>query len=222
MKKIIFLLLTIVSIYLIYFYFDKGSINYLSISDNVIIDNKINNYNNYVFNYLKKTKKLSEFSTYFNYNSLLIYQDIENNEVTQVNGRDYYFKKSLRESDVVIINVGMEELSNNYNKYDMKDNYKYFDKMYLNIEKMIKLIKKYAQEKVIFLGYYNPTDYYDSKTDEFFYDVNVKLNRLMTNNNIIYIDLYELIKGNNYKQKNSVYLNDLGYKKISSIIMFYL
>ena len=38
---------------------------------------------------------------------------------------------------------------------------------------------------------------------------------------IIYIDLYELVKGNKYKG-NSYLLNTSGYQKIASLIEFYI
>ena len=182
-----------------------------------------NNYNMYVYNYLKDRKTINEFNFYFNnYTVSLLYQDIKNNRTIKVNNKDYYFKKSLRESDIVIISIGMEELANNYNKYDMKDNYAYFNNMYRDIQNLIQEIRKYAKEKVIFLGYYNPTNYYDSHVDEFFYYINIKLNRLMVNNDVVYLDLYELIKGNNYKENNSMYLIDQAHQKISEMIEFYL
>ena len=220
MKKVLFLLTTIVSIYLIYCYFNKTSVSYLAISDNTM--SREPNYSNYLKdNY--KNKNFIEFNPYFiNYNASFLYQDIKNNKTIRINNKDYYFKRSLRESDLVVISVGMEEFSNNYNKYEMKDNYIFFNKMYNDIEILIKEIKKYAQDKIIFLGYYNPTNYYDSSIDEFFYDIDIKLNRLMLNNDIIYIDLYEIVKGNNYKEHNSPYLNSDAHKKIASIIAFYL
>ena len=221
MKKILFLLIIIVGIYLIYFYYNKTCINYLAISDNVMAKNP--NYSTYLKNNLIDKKKFNEFNPFFiNYNILLITKDIDVNRTIRVNNNDYYLKKSLRESDFVVISVGMEELSNNYNKYDMKENYNYFNKMYIDIDNLIKLIKKYAQDKILFLGYYNPTNYYDANVDRFFYDIDIKLNRLMMNNNITYIDLYELIKGNNFKEKSGVYLNNLAHKKIASILEFYI
>ena len=221
MKKISFLLITIVGIYLIYIYFNHTNINYLSISDNCFISD--NNYNNYIYNNLKNKKMINEFNSYFtNYSISLIYDDIRNNRTIRVNNYDYYFKKSLRESDFVVISVGMEELSNNYNKYDMKENYSYFSKMFLDIETLINEIRKYAQDRIVFLGFYNPTDYYDAKVDEFFFYMDTKLNRLMINNNIIYLDLYEPIKGGNYKVENSVFLNKDGNRKIANSILFYL
>ena len=215
------LLVTLVSIYFIYFYFNKTNIDYLAISDNIMAKNI--NYSDYLKNEVEKNKKIKEFNPYFiNDSIILLYQDIINNRTIRIDNKDYFIKRSLRESDFVVISVGMEELSNNYNKYDMKDNYNYFNKMYLDIEKLINEIKKYAQDEIIFLGYYNPTNYYDSKVDEFFYDMDIKLNRLMVNNNITYIDLYELVKGNSYKEKNSVYLNNLAHKRIANILEFYI
>lgn len=215
------LLITLVSIYFIYFYFNKTNIDYLAISDNIMAKNI--NYSDYLKDEVEKNKKIKEFNPYFiNDSIILLYQDIINNRTIRIDNKDYFIKRSLRESDFVIISVGMEELSNNYNKYDMKDNYNYFNKMYLDIEKLINEIKKYAQDKIIFLGYYNPTNYYDSKVDEFFYDMDIRLNRLMVNNNITYIDLYELVKGNSYKEKNSVYLNNLAHKRIANILEFYI
>ena len=115
----------------------------------------------------------------------------------------------------------MEELSNNFHKYDMDDNYAFFNKMYLDIEKLVLEVKKYAQDKIIFLGLYNPSNYYDGKVDEFFYYINNKLNRLMLNNSITYISLYELVKGNDYNN-DSVYLNNAGHFKISKLLNVYL
>ncbi len=138
-----------------------------------------------------------------------------------MNNKDYFIKKVLRESDILIVSVGSLDFFLNYNKYNMKENYIYFNKMYNEINDLIKEIKKYAQGIIIFLGYYNPTNYYDSKTDEFFYNTDVKLNKLMKDD-IIYIELYELVKGNKYKDNNSVYLNKYGYKKIANIIEYYI
>ena len=220
MKKIVFLLVTVIIIYLIYLYSSHTNINYLAISDNVMVNE--DNYSNYIYKHLEG-KRINSFNTYFtNYTVSLIHKDIKNNRTIRVNNYDYYIKKSLRESDVVVISVGMGELNNNYYKYDMNKNKDYFNKMHLDIEKMIIEIRKYAYGKVIFLGYYNPTNYYDANVDEFFFDMDIKLNRLMVNNSVIYLDLYELVKGNDYKVGDSVYLNNKAHEKIAKSILFYL
>ena len=222
MKKISFILAFILCIILIYNSINNNKINYVSISDKSIIMNNSDNYNDYLRNYLLEKNRLSTFNTYFiNDNALSLYKDLKNNRTIRINNNEYYFKKVLRESDFVVINVGMEEFSINYDKYDLKNNYQIFSSLFLNIEKLVKELKKYALGKVVFLGLYNPTNYYDSNVDSFFYDIDIKLNELMMKNNIIYINLYELVKSNKYKD-NSAFINSLGNEKIANCIKFYL
>ena len=199
LKRLTLLLITIFFIYLIYSLFNISKFNYVFISDSSF------NYNTYIKEYLHNKNKLSNFNDYFQSNSISkLYQDIRNNRTIRVNNEDYYIKKVLRESDVLVISVGMEELSNNYSKFDMDKNYRYFNDLYSDIQRLIKEIKKYVFGKIIFIGYYNPTNYYDSNVDRFFYDMNSKLNNLMVNNNNIYLDLYEIVKSNNHKSTNTI------------------
>ena len=220
MKKLTILLITFLVIYVIYVLFNVSrKINYVSISDSVMH----NSFDNVIYDYLYNKKQINTYNNYF-YNStiLKVYQDIKNNRTLKIDSEIYYLKKVLRESDVVVISVGMEELASNFDKYNYKSNYSFFNNMYYNIELLISEIKKYAYGKIIFLGYYNPTNYYDANVDRFFYDVNIKLERLMIDNNVIYLDLYELIKDNNYQEKNKAYLNKQANRKIAKMIEFYL
>ena len=206
------------AIYIIYSLVNVNRIKYVSVNDLVM-----NGYNDYIKNYLNNSNRLDTFNDYFNSSSILdLYQDIKNNRTIKVNNVDYYLKKALRESDVLVISVGMEELARIFNKFDMANNYAYFNNMFSNIKRMIQEVKRYTYGKIIYFGYYNPTNYYDAEIDRFFYDINIKLERLMINNDIIYIDLYEMIKGNNYKEKDSAYLNNDGNKRISNVIEYYL
>ena len=207
MKRLTILTITIFLIYFIYSLFNVNKLNYVSITDHVLF-----NYNDYIKDYLLINNRISNFNNYFICDNIeKLYQDIKNNRTINVNNDNFYIKKVLRESDILVISVGMEELKKSYSKYDMKINDDYFNKLYFNIERVIKEIKKYAYGKVIFIGYYNPTNYYDANIDRFFYDINIKLNKLMMNNNIIYLDLYETVKEN----KNSI-------KTIVSSIIYYL
>ena len=207
MKKILGLLFSIICLFLIYCLFDKNKVNYVSISDNLY------KYNDYVKDYLISKNRLNSFNTEFINDSINnLYKDLKNNRTIRVNNNDYYFKKILRESDFVVINVGMNEFSSSYDKYDMDKNNIYFSKMYLNIERFIHEINKYAQSKILFMGLYNPYDYYDANTDRLFDDINIKLNELMLKKNIIYIDLYEMAKDN----KENI------QEQIANIINFYL
>ena len=216
MKKIIYFLLTFFGIFIIYSNFNNDSINYISFNDTL----NCYNYNDIIKNYLNN--QLLNYNDLFinkDINSLI--KDIKNNKTIRYNDKDYYIKKDLRESDVLVIFIGEEELSKNYSKFDMNKNYYYFNKMYNDIELLINEINKYAKGKIMFLGYYNPTNFYDSKTDEFFFDIDSRLSNLMIKNNINYIKLYEMVKGNYYKS-DEIHLNIDGNKEIANIIMGYL
>ena len=218
MKKIIYFLLTFFGIIMIYSKYNNKYINFLSFNDNL----GCYYYNELIKNYLDSNNKLLKYNDFFISNNIdSLIKNIKNNRTIRYNNQDFYIKKELRESDIIVIFVGQEELYNYYDKYDIKNNYYYFNKMYENIQLLIKEINKYAKGKILFLGYYNPTDYYDSKSDEFFYNINTKLSNLMAENNIKYIDLYEKIKENNYKNDN-IHLNYAGNKMIMDIISIYL
>ena len=223
MKKIIYLILSVIIIILIYLEYSNLEYNYVSIGDELInSSNSKENFNDYVKEYLIKNNRLKSFNNYF-YNSTIvgITNDIKKNRTIRIDDKEYYIKKVLRESDFLVISIGMEKIINNYDKYDMNKNYRYFDKMYNEIEKLIIEINKYAKGEILFLGYYNPTNYYDSKTDELFYNMDLRLNELLEKYNIIYIDLYDKVKGNQYKNDFAL-LNFYGNKKISDIIEYYL
>lgn len=228
MKKLICIFLTIFGLFFIYHHFDSHQIKYVSIGDGLIrgMDsrNQINyGYNDFVKEYLEKKGQLFLFNNSF-YNKKIegLIDDVKKNRTIWNNNNEYYIKKLLRESDVLVISVGMEELMESYDKFNMDNNYIYFDKMYNEIEKLIMEIKKYAKGTILFVGYYNPTTYYDSKTDEFFCDMDIKLNRLMMVNDISYIDMYEIVKGNRYKDNlDTPFLNIRGYERLAKSIEFY-
>ena len=170
MKKIILLSVTILLIFFIYNSFNNKKINYVFIGDNGV-------FNNYLSDYFKENESCKEFNNLFHNKSITgLTKDIKENKTIRVNDNDYFIKKVLRESDVLVISVGIFDLLNNYDKFDINKNYIYFNKMYNEIEKLLSEVKKYTRGKIIFLGYYNPTNYYDSKIDELFFDLDYRLN----------------------------------------------
>lgn len=219
----------LLSLFGIYKLFDEPKINYLSIGDSLI--NGVNSYNiegygynNYIKNYLERNNKLRSFNNYYYNNSLKgLCEDVKNNRTILVDDKEYFLKKILRESDVVVISSGMDELAFNFQADNMGYNYKYFEKLYNDIQELIIEIKKYSINNVIFIGYYNPTKNYTSDIDEFFCSMNNRLSQLMKKNEIIYIDIYEEIKSGNYldNPKNH-HINTIGYMKIANLLIKYL
>ena len=199
-------------IYFIYSVFDNNKVNYVSISDYSIINT--NNYNNYIYDYLINEKRLSSFTNDFiNKDIYSIYSDLINNRTIRVNNNDLYFKKVLRESDIVVINIGMDEIKSKFSKNDVDSNNRLFNKVYFNLEKLLFEIRKYALGTIILIGPYNPINYYDANIDKLFFNMDTKLSK---EEGIHYISTYELVKeiGN---KKTSIL-----YKKITDMIKFYI
>lgn len=220
MKKIIFYCLIILCLFLIYSHFNYKKINYMSIGDN---QNMNESYNKYVYEYLKMNEKLFTFNDYFaskTINDLI--NNIKNNQTIRIDFKDYFFKKELRESDFLVINIGEYELYNCFSQQNMIFNEELMNNIFYELQNLINEITLYAKGKILFLGLYNPINYYDSRIDSFFFQTNNLLQQLMQENNIIYIDLYELIKSNDYKNDNNYKLNDQGLNAVAEIIKTYI
>ena len=222
------MILCILSIFLIFIFAKDNKINYLSIGDTLtrgINSYNLygNGYNNYVKNYLKRNNLLRTFNCDYYNNSIVGFEsDINNNKTIVINDKEYYLKKMLRESDLVVISLGMDELAYYFDS-DINNVNKQFDKMLLNLKDFIKSVRAYAKNKVLFVGYYNPTNAYNSDIDELFYYIENSLKDMLNQYDIDYIDLYEKVKASNYlDNKNNYHLNSRGYLMIANEIIDYI
>ena len=216
MRKMIVICLSIFIVYIIYQTSYKYNVNCLILSSHEVSYLKtINNLLSSKYHYVNINNQ------FINNNIHGMIDDIKKNKTIINNKKIYYLKKMLREADYLIIDIGMKELTGNYNSFNNSLNSLFFDKMYQDIQRLIEEIKKYAKYKIIFIGYYNPTNFYDSNSDKFFYNIDIRLNRLMMNNNIIYISTYELVKGNTDKEKDN-YINPKGIKRLMELIDYYI
>lgn len=228
MKKIIAILMCILTVFLIFFFAKDNKINYLSIGDTLTrgitsYDTIGTGYNDYVKNYLRRNNLLRNFNNDYYNNSIIGFEsDINNNKTIIIDDKEYYIKKMLRESDIVVISLGMDELAyyfdNDINKLHLE-----FDKMLLNLEDFSKVVRDYAKNEIIFVGYYNPSNIYNSDIDELFYYIEQSLEKMLKKYDIKYIKLYEKVKNSNYlDNKNSYHLNSKGYLMIANEIISYI
>ena len=212
MKKVILFMIILLCLFLIYNQFNTKKLNFM------ILGERIDSLEN-----LKSTKRIMNINNYFkNLTVNGLTKDIKNNRTIRINAKDLYLKKELRESDILLINIGESELAKEFSQYDVKTNQKILNKLYEDFAILIKEIRLYAKEKIIFVGFYNPTNYYDGNMDYLFYQLNSKLNKLMQENKIIYLDLYNEVKSNKYKDENSYCLNINGRKMLVNLIKKYL
>lgn len=228
MKKIITILSCILIVFLIFVLAKDNKINYLSIGDTLTrginsYDTYGNGYNDYVKNYLKRNNLLRSFNSDYYNNSIIGFEsDIINNKTIVINDKEYYIKKMLRESDLLVISLGMDELSYYFNN-NINSVHQEYDKMLLNLEDFINVVRSYAKNKILFIGYYNPTNTYNSDIDELFYYIEDSLDKMLKKYDIEYIKLYEKVKRSNYLDNNNSYhLNSKGYLMIANEIINYI
>lgn len=226
MKKLFFIGLTTLSIFLIYLTTVDKKIYYLNLGDSVAMgfnSYKISNngYDKYVYDYLNKQEKLEKYITEFNEPDLRIsdlHNLIENNYQIEINGHNQTLKNALIKADLVTLSIGNDDfyqkLKLNYTTnelYDIVDNY------VNDMEKLLLLIKKYCKEDVVLLGYYDPVNSLTSEKVVTY--MNKKMMDLTSENQIKYINLQTIINNNHLLNPNNNYISNNGYQKIGSEII---
>lgn len=225
-KKLFFIGITTLLVFLIYLTTVDKKIYYLNIGDSIAIG--INSYkiesNGYatpVTNYLKKENKLEKFINNFNQSDLRIsdlYNMINNNYEIKIHNRNQSIKNALIKADIVTLSMGNDDfyqkLNSNYTineLYNLVDNYKN------DMEKLILLIKKYCKEDIIMIGYYNP--YNDSNKEKIITYMNKKMSDLATENEIKYINLQGVISYDYIVNPKDYHISSEGYLLIGEEII---
>ena len=223
-KKLILLLIVIISVFKIYKINNKNNISYTSLGDGYSkgIDSYYQTnygYSDYLKDYLKETDKLNFYNKTFTNKSASIdslYKDILINKKEN----NYNIKRTLRESEILTISIGINDLiyklaiTEEINEYKLD---RIIEEINISLNQLIKEIRKYYQKDIYIIGYYKPNtnNYYLIKGIE-------KLNNLYKNNkDIIYI-YSEKLEKNPYKyfsNPSNFYPNSIGYKEISTEIV---
>lgn len=225
-KKLFFIGITTLLVFLIYLTTVDKKIYYLNIGDSIAMG--INSYkiegNGYVSpvtNYLKKENKLEKFINNFNQSDLRIsdlYNMINNNYEIKIHKRNQSIKNALIKADIVTLSIGNDDfyqkINSNYatnELYNLVDNYKN------DMEKLISLIKKYCKEDIIMIGYYNP--YNDSNKEKIITYMNKKMSDLAKENEIKYINLQGVISYDYIVNPKDYHISSEGYQLIGEEII---
>ena len=180
MKKILTILIIILSVFLIYLGFKDKKVYYLSIGD--YLANGINeygikgySYSNYISDYLNENNLLEVFVSHTNNNMRVIdvMNDINNNSIITVNDKSKTFQNALIKADLITISLGMNDLFSNVsfnNDFTLNNLYEKLDKMLLDYDNLFSLLRQYCKENIVFIGIYNPVnedlDDFDSLFDD--------------------------------------------------------
>lgn len=226
--KLIILLIVCLSIYYIYLYQNNNKINYTSIGDGFAagvnsFSDKNYGYSNYISDNLKEEGILK--NSYLNFTSkdmtindlknmvLLNYHDQEQNNIKQV----------LRETQILTISVGINDLIYKMNSENIITNYqkeKILTEIVDKLDLTIQEIRKYYKYNIYLVGYYNfyPQNSVERKLLE---ELNNRYKEYSNKNNIIFVDNKNM---NNslftyLDNPNNFYPNISGYRKIANNIL---
>ena len=208
MKKIILILFLFLSCYLIYTYTEDNTLSYLVIGD-TIADNP----------YIKNNPQIKKYNNSYISNDFRItdlINVIKYNEETNINNKKISIHRLLKNSDVIIISIGMNDIYYKLNS-DTKDIYTYLNDIIEKMEILLSEINRYHYTQVLVLGYYNITN---NNNDIFTY-LNYKLKKTIEKYRYEYIELNDTLKNSPhlYKKANHFTLNSQGYNEINKIIV---
>ncbi len=233
--KIVFLITTIIITYIIYIFTNNNKINYLVLGDSLSLGKTP--YSSYDYGYKVSVKETLENQNLLNeYNDIFTDEYITIKELTEdiksnITKENTNIKKQLRESDLVTLSIGNQELEKIINPFiielegisftKVKD---HLDEIITDLDKLFQEMKRYAVNQVIFIGFYNLYPYH---TEEFEEETTKILDYLISNTktltveyNIEYIDTQQLFINIKEYVPNpyNYYPNNKGYELISTEI----
>lgn len=223
-KKHLKLLILIIVCFLIYIIYQNNNQNviYLTLGDGLSLGKdsygQINyGYSDYLYDYYTSSNRLNYYTKAFSSSEesiISLYEKLVINERVIADNTEINLKQMLRESSVLTISIGLNDLKYKLSIMENITSYK-IDKVvqetYNSFEKLLKEIRKYYHHKIYIIGYY------EDKNNLYLTKAIKKLNNYYSNNKkIIYIDTFELFAKNNDYLSNpsSYYPNNKGYKAI--------
>ena len=214
-KIIIILIIGILSTLYIYINNKEEKIYFLSLGDGLatgMTSYQVNgyNFNDYIRDYLETKSNLEDYVHEFSKENQTIENlitSIENNY--QVEGSGLTIQQSLAKANLTTVAIGIDELARMSLKQVIptkeKENFK------KNMAKLLKLIRNFNDEQIYLLGIYKV---YNLKEEDV-KDINQYFQKLAIDYQVIYLDIADLIKHEEYFSSNdSYYLNYKGHKDI--------
>ena len=190
MKKIIITIAVTLTVLYIYQIFKDDKIYYVNIGDNLLTDKS---YADFIVK--EFDGELEEYNSSFT-NQKYQTTDLINAFEDNLKIDNKTIKNLVIKADIVTISVGNNDI-------DRKNLTKeYIDEVISDIDILLKLVKKWCKEKVVFIGLNN--EY-----------ANLKLKNKAKEYNFIYIDIYSY--SSLYKDEDKI--NILGHKHISEEII---
>ena len=196
MKKILIVGLVLLSIFIIYLANMDKEVYYLALGDSskVSFDSygkKVNGYSYYVQKHLKNKGVLEKYVYGYSKRNARI-ADIINNIKNNAKLDKITLKNALVKADLVTLKINVDDifLKLNSDSVYYNDIYNYIDELTFDLEKLLKIIREYCKEEIIFIGYYNPfTNKNDSNIQDVIDYINKKYKEVCNQYNVKYLDI---------------------------------
>ena len=209
LKKILFYICVVLAIFVIYKIAFNPKINYVALGDSTAEGmnpyGEIGyGYTDYIADYLSKNNLLANYIKEYatsDYKISDLANDINNNKSIIHNDSHINIKSTLRESDLITLSIGtndfFDEVTVDNLPIKLKDKSylkNKIDRISLEFDDLLVLIKKYAKGRIIVIGYYNPFPYeqiYKDDIDEFVKYWNDECSKICEKSNVYFVDVFQ-------------------------------
>ena len=166
MKKVLTLIIVVLSVFLIYLGFKDKKIYYLSLGDSLSLGKNPYNvldygYSDYIKDYLEDKELLETYADGLNREDkriIDIINDIKNNEKVLVDNKEKTLQHVLIKADLITLSIGINDLLSNVKinqDFNINDLYNKFDQLLNDYDELFKLLKEYCKEDIVLIGLYN-------------------------------------------------------------------
>lgn len=241
-KRMIVLVLLIIFIsictFSIYTNTHEEKVNYVALGDSLTAGRNPYGsddygYADYIKDYLNTKGKLNSYKNYAVSGYLVsdVIDDINYNRAVEIEEATIGLKKALRESDLVTISVGANDLLKGVSLSNYADLFSdrvvamnKIDNIIERVEDLLVLVKKYAKGDILVIGYYNPfprLTKYKSRIDEIVIYADDKYIELCDELDIYYIKISDVLADNYEFLPNpiDIHPSKQGYEAISNRII---
>lgn len=198
MKKILFCMVTVFSIFIIYLATMDRKVYYLALGNSSKRYNNNYGYSYFVSQYINKKDVLEDYVyDYSDFDKKIpdLIKDIQNN----AKSRKYTLKNCLVKADLVTLRISHDDVLERIMFESSEDVYDYIDGLCKDFEKLIKLIREYCKEDVLFLGYLISDDYTSEGKDIIEY-LNKRYKSICDDYNVTFVDIRSSDEKDIFKQ----------------------
>jgi len=229
MKKIIVIVVILLSVFFIYLNTIDKKVYYLALGDSIAAGVNASGtdnygYSDYIKTYLENRDLLETYINEFavsGYRSIDLKRDIEDNKKLIINDKNITLKNALIKADIVTLSIGANDFFY-YLNANYTDVYDHINESLNDVENLFKLVREYCKEDIIVVGYYTPFESHEKidTMDEIIKFANKKLEELCTEYDMHFVDVFELFKENPYlPNPNDIHPSIEGYEAISKEII---